>query len=90
MIQTFDNKIKKVGDDLKLTIKPNSELFISGNSFSIYGFEALKKELKKIKSLKFIFTTNIIKRENDKKQRKKFAINSLKSLSGTEFEIIYI
>ncbi len=87
MIQTFDNRSKKIGDDLKLTIKPNSELFISGNSFSIYGFEALKKEFKKIKSLKFIFTTNFVKNENDKRQRRKFSINSLKSLSGTQFEI---
>jgi len=44
MIKTFDNKINKVGDDLKKSIKKNSKISIASSIFSIYGYESLKKE----------------------------------------------
>jgi len=83
MTELFDNKINKVGDDLKKVIKENSSLQVCAQNFSIYGYESLKKELKNIKSLKFIFTTTFFQKE--KKEQRRFEI--LKSLSATEFEI---
>lgn len=56
IMEVIDNKFKKLGDDLKNTIKPNSKIQICASIFSMYGFESLKKELSKIDNLKFIFT----------------------------------
>ncbi len=38
-------------------LKPDTKLKIAASCFSIYAFEALKKELSKIDSLEFIFTS---------------------------------
>ncbi len=88
MPELFDNKIKKAGDSLKGEL-PNSSLSISASIFSIYGFEFLKKELKKIKNMRFIFTNStFIEEEEKNKARKIFIINNVKkSIGGTEFEI---
>ena len=48
MIQSFNNKTEKVGDDFKKEIKKDSKIDIAAGIFSIYGYEVLKKELKKI------------------------------------------
>jgi len=91
MIQVFNNKTDKVGDDLKKNICREIKLQVAASIFSIYGFHALKKELKSIDKLNFIFTDPTFM-EIDKKSReqKQFQINSClrqKSISGTEFEI---
>ena len=91
MIKAFNNKTEKVGDDFKTCIIKGSKLEVAAGIFSIYGFESLKKELNKIKELKFIFTDPTFV-ETDKKNREKreFQINSnfrQKSISGSEFEI---
>ena len=87
----FNNKEKNVGDDLQENISKNSRLSIAASIFSIYGFEALKKELQNIESLRFIFTeSDFIAKNNEKKKEKLFEINTPKirdTLSGTEFEI---
>jgi hypothetical protein len=91
MVKTFDNKISIVGDDLKESIKSGSEISISSSIFSIYGFEALKKELSKVKELRFIFTDpTFIKTDQNKKHARFFEIASFdrqKSISGSDFEI---
>lgn len=91
MIKTFDNKINIVGDDLKNSIKANSKLSISASLFSIYGFESLKKELKNIENLRFIFTDpTFLKTDEEKKNSKYFSINSIntqKQIAGSDFEI---
>lgn len=46
MIEHFNNKTLKVGDDLKVTITKSSRMSVAAAIFSIYGFESLKKELK--------------------------------------------
>jgi hypothetical protein len=56
MAKTFDNKINKVGEDLKINIKQGSKIDVAASMFSIYGFESLKKELNKIDYFRFIFT----------------------------------
>ena len=43
IMEVIDNKFKKLGDDLKNTIKPNSKIQICASIFSMYGFESLKK-----------------------------------------------
>lgn len=56
MIHSFNNRTEKVGDDLKKEITKGSKLEVAAGIFTIYGFESLKTELKKIESLNFIFT----------------------------------
>ncbi|MEF2689886.1 MAG: helicase-related protein [Bacilli bacterium] len=90
-MKIINNKFEKLGDDLKDTIKPNSKIRICASIFSMYGYEALKKELSKINEFKFIFSdpTFVEKNKNTKEQRF-FEINSKireKSLSGSDFEV---
>jgi len=91
LIKTFDNKINIVGDDLKISIINKSRLSVAASLFSIYGFESLKKEFKKIDELRFVFTDpTFIETDEEKKKSKYFAINSVntqKAISGSSFEI---
>ena len=56
-MEIIDNINKLLGDDLKSTITSDSKLKIAASCFSIYAYEALKKELSKIDSLEFVFTS---------------------------------
>lgn len=93
-MEIIDNINKLLGDDLKSTITSDSKLKIAASCFSIYAYEALKKELSKIDSLEFIFTspsfvpTDAL--DNIKKQQREFHIHKTereKSFYGSEFEI---
>lgn len=55
-MKLLDNINLLFGDDLKTTLQPKARLKIAASCFSIYAFDALKKELKTIESLAFIFT----------------------------------
>lgn len=86
----FDNKTRKVGDDLQKSIAQNAKLRISANLFSIYGFESLKKQLKQIDSFHFIYSTPTFLKEAKKtKQKRQFSIQfpAERAVAGTEFEI---
>lgn len=87
----FENKSSLFGDDLKQTISKDSKVQVAASIFSIYGFKALEKELKKIDSLQFIFKDpTFIKREKKNKQEKQFEINKAKfekSVGGTAYEV---
>ena len=91
MIEIFNNKTEKVGDDLKKNITKGSKLQFASAIFTIYGFDTLKNELKKIDSLNFLFTDpTFIEVDKNKREKKQFQINSnnrQKSISGSEFEI---
>ena len=91
MIQSFNNKTEKAGDDLKINIERGSKVDIAAGIFSIYGYESLKSELSKIEKLRFIFTDpTFIETDKNKREHKQFHINSnlrQKSISGTQFEI---
>jgi len=52
MIQRFNNKTEKVGDDFKTNIGKESMLKVAAGIFTIYGFEFFKAELKKIDKLR--------------------------------------
>ena len=56
-MEVIDNVSRFLGDDLKRSITPNSEVAVAAASFSIHAFEALKQELEGFDSLQFIFTT---------------------------------
>lgn len=83
-----------LGDDLKVTLTPKSKLKIAASCFSIYAFEALKKQLKYIDSLEFIFTSpTFVPHEVTDSRRKvhrEFHIPKAereRNFYGTDFEI---
>ncbi|WP_345990444.1 helicase-related protein [Sulfurimonas sp. HSL1-2] len=93
-MEIIDNINQLFGDNLKKNITKNSKLKIAASCFSIYAFEALKKELEKIDSLEFIFTSpTFVPNEaidNIKKERREFFIPKSereRSFYGSEFEI---
>ncbi|HEX2958953.1 MAG TPA: helicase-related protein [Chitinispirillaceae bacterium] len=52
----IDNRQTKLGDELKKEIRSGDALSLITSQFSIYAFEALKKELSKVDSLKLLFS----------------------------------
>ncbi|MDP3980764.1 MAG: hypothetical protein Q8Q33_05060 [Chlamydiota bacterium] len=91
MIQSFNNKTEKVGDDFKENIGKDSRMQVAAGIFTIYGFECLKDELKKIDKLCFIFTDpTFIEVDKNRREKKQFQISAdfrQKAISGSEFEI---
>lgn len=86
----INNISERVVDDLKKNITPRSRVSIAAASFSIYAYEALKKELESVDELRFIFSSPTFVRERAKKEKREFYIPKLdreRSLYGTEFEI---
>lgn len=93
-MELIDNINYLLGDDLKQNLKSATHLKIAASCFSMYAFEALKKELENIDELNFIFTapTFVANEVTDKirKERKEFHIPKTdreRSLYGSEFEI---
>ena len=93
-MKIIDNLNTLLGDDIKESLTPKSGLKIAASCFSIYAYEALKKELSKVDSLEFIFTspTFVAGEVTDKfkKERREFFIPKAgreKSLYGSDFEI---
>lgn len=89
-LELIDNKSKTLRDDLAAEIKKGSKLSIAAACFSIYAFQALKKQLTDIDELRFIFTAPTFSTEKAKKEKREFYIPRLsreKSLYGTEFEV---
>lgn len=94
-MRIIDNLNELLGDDLKAEISPGSKVRIAASTFSIFAFEALRKELEQVSELEFIFTSPSFVTANatDKlrKERREFFIPRAKggesSLYGSEFEI---
>lgn len=93
-MQIIDNITTLLGDDIQAVLTKESKLKIAASCFSIYAFEALKKELSKIDTLEFIFTAPTFVPEgvtdNLQKERREFFIPKARrerSLYGSEFEI---
>jgi len=89
-MKLIDNVNNRLDDDLKEELKKGSKLSIAAASFSIYAFEALKKELKNIDELKFIFTSPTFLEEKLQKQSREFYIPHIyreADLCGGEFEL---
>lgn len=89
-MEIIDNISKTLRDDLAVEIKQGSKVSIAAACFSIYAFQKLKKELKDIDQLRFIFTSPTFTTEKAKKEKREFYIprlNRERSLYGTEFEV---
>ncbi len=93
-MQIIDNVNNLLGDDLKRSVGSKSKLRIAASCFSMYAFEALKKELEQVDALEFIFTspTFVPHEVTDKvkRERREFFIPKQereRGFYGTEFEI---
>ncbi len=89
-METIDNINSTVAEDLKRVLRKGSKVSIASACFSIYAFDALKKELTGIDSLKFIFTSPTFLEEQISREKKEFYIPRLsreRSVYGTEFEV---
>ena len=89
-MKIFDNVTDIVRDDLIQVIKKGSKVSIAAECFSMYAYNALKKQLENIDELRFIFTSPTFITEAVPKQQREFYIPRLSresSLYGTEFEI---
>lgn len=93
-MELIDNRSRLLGDDLQKEIKTGACVKIVASYFSIYAFEALKKELSGISELQFIFPspTFVAEEVTDKlvKVKREYYIPKQlreNSIYGTEFEI---
>lgn len=94
-MRIIDNVNTLLGDDLKSEIKPGSKLRIAASTFSIFAFEALKRELGSIKELEFIFTApsfnTATATEKTIPEQRRFEVRRdaqrESTLYGSEFEI---
>ena len=89
-MKLIDNIHQTLKDDLSNTIEKGSKISIAAACFSIYAFQELKRELKDIDELRFIFTFPSFTTENAPKEKREFYIprmNRERSLYGTEFEV---
>lgn len=92
-MRIIDNINDSLGGDLKSTIASGSKVRIAASTFSIYAFEALRKELEDIDELQFIFTSPsfVTEKVTDKlrKERRQFFVapGAESTLAGSEFEI---
>lgn len=90
MPEMLDNVSRTVKDDLAVTITKGDKLSIAAGYFSIYAYQALKKQLDGISELRFIFTSPTFLQEKSPKSKREFYIPRLdreRSLYGTEFEV---
>lgn len=89
-IRQFDNITHTVADDLKVQLGKGGKVSVAAACFSIYAFEALKKELEGIEEFRFIFTSPAFTKEFSTKQKREFFIPKLqreRTLYGSEFEL---
>lgn len=56
LLKQFDNVTSHVIDDLKQVLRSGFRVSVAAASFSIYAFEALRKELEQVEEFRFIFT----------------------------------
>lgn len=89
-MENIDNINRTLAEDLKKTIGKGSKVSIASACFSIYAFEELKRELRSVDSLRFIFTSPTFLEEKVPREKKEFYIPRLsreRSVYGTEFEV---
>lgn len=93
-MRIIDNVSDLLGDDLKSEITPGSKVRIAASTFSIFAFEALRKELEGVSELEFIFTSLsfVTEKVTDKlrRERREFFIpggRAESTIAGSEFEV---
>lgn len=73
-VKLIDNVNQTLRDDLSDEINSGSSISIAAAYFSMYAFSELKKELKKVDNLKFIFTSPTFIKECESKEKREFYI----------------
>lgn len=89
-MKLFNNVTDIVKDDMEKTITKGSKVSVAAACFSLYAFDALKKQLESIESLRFVFMSPTFLQEKSVKEKREFFIPRLnrdQSLYGTEFEL---
>ena len=93
-MKLIDNINDLLGEELKQSVQPGARLKIAASCFSIYAYEALKRELESVESFEFIFTSPSFMPEEvtdaAKKERREFHIpksETERNFYGTEFEV---
>ena len=89
-MEIIDNVNKTLKEDLTTEIHKDSKVSIAAACFSIYAFAELKKELKNVDELRFIFTSPTFVKEKAKREKREFYIprqEREKNLFGSEFEV---
>lgn len=89
-MKNFNNINDRVVDEFTVELKSKSKLKIASASFSIYAYEALKKELEKVESVQFLFTSELFTKEKAPKEKREFfipRINHERKLYGDDFEL---
>ncbi|MES2413690.1 MAG: helicase-related protein [Pseudomonadota bacterium] len=93
-MKLIDNINELMGEDIKKAIQPGARLKIAASCFSIYAYEALKRELETVDAFEFIFTSPSFIPEDvtdaAKKERREFHIPKAspeRNFYGTEFEV---
>ena len=69
-MELIDNIRKNLKEDLASELKSGSKMSIAAACFSIYAFQELKKELKSIEELRFIFTSPSFTTEKAPKEKR--------------------
>ena len=89
-IKLLNNITETVFEDMQKTLGKKSKISMSASCFSMYAYNALKKQLNFADEFRFIFTAPTFIEEKKNKSQREFYIPKLnreKSLYGTEFEI---
>lgn len=73
-MEIIDNVNKTLKEDLTIEIHKGSKISIAAACFSIYAFAELKKELKNVDELRFIFTSPTFIKEKAKREKREFYI----------------
>ena len=71
-MELIDNVNKTLKDDLTVSIQKDSKISIAAACFSIYALQELKRELKNVDELRFIFTSPTFIKEKAKKEKEKW------------------
>lgn len=69
-MELIDNVNKTLKDDLAVAIHNDSKVSIAAACFSIYAFQELKRELKSVDELRFIFTSPTFIKEKATKEKR--------------------
>ena len=83
--KSLDNKTNFVYTELQESIKKGSKVSVISALFSMYAYDALRKDLDKIDNMRFIYTKPSFIR-NDKKESREYYIDN-NSIFGNDYEI---
>ena len=80
----IDNINTRLGDELKKDMDRGNKLSVAASTFSIYAFEALKKELKELDELRFIFTSPVFVSDSLKPEMREYYVNHSEGFTPSE------